>query len=249
METNFRVKTAQAAEIAGVGYEGFRSWLKRGLPKDTGILPKFYASDAPAEIADAKRWRWSSFGVADLYSFGLTKLMLESGLPWSMVCSVASDERLWRSHRSGSNVRYVAVFSRSDQYTLYTPDELTADLTSGTVKHDWMTLFDLHELRRNVVLRTRAVVLRTIAIDMAGTSKVFATKGPNMLSPDEAKKRQATIEILAQELQSLADIAEKGAGSYREFDAILGGLHAQGKFPDNAAVSAVAFAFADGSTL
>src|ERR1700691_6266358 len=111
MNTNLRVKTAQAAEVAGVGYEGFRSWLKRGLLKDTGTLQKFYAADAPAEVADAKRWRWSAFGFADLCSFRLTKILLDAGISWEVVNGVASDETLWRSHHHANPVnRFLAVF-------------------------------------------------------------------------------------------------------------------------------------------
>ena len=179
MGTNVVVKTAQAAEIAGVGYEGFRSWLKRGLLKSTGTLPKFYASSAPAEEADAKRWRWSAFGFADLCSFRLTKLMLDAGLPWDMVCTIASDETLWRTHRSPGDIRYVAAFPKSDQYTFYTLESLTADLTAETVRRDWMSLFDLHEIRKSVEFRSRVVALRVIAayvdkirISISGLAKI-----------------------------------------------------------------------------
>ncbi len=245
MNTNLTVKTAQAAEIAGVGYEGFRSWLKRGLLKETGTLPKFYAAHVVAEVADAKRWRWSAFGFADLCSFRLTKLMLDAGLPWNTASSVAGNETLWHSHHSGTgNMQYLAVFPKSNQYTLYSPETLAADLANGTIKHDWMTLFDLHQLRESVVFRSRAAVLRVLAADMASTSGIFVREGPNLVPSAEAVARKAKIEELARVLGNLADDAEAGSGSYREFEAILASLHAEGKFPDNAAVSAVAFAFA-----
>ncbi len=245
MRTNLSVKTSQAAEIAGVGYEGFRSWLKRGLLQETGTLPKLYAAHVPAEVADAKRWRWAAFGFADLCSFRLTKLMLDAGLPWGMASAIASDETLWRSHDSeAGNVRYVAAFPKSNQYTLYSPETLAADLANGTVKHDWMTLFDLHQLRDSVVFRSRAAALRTIAADVGGTSRIFLRSGPNVLPPEEAAERQRAIEALAARLGELADAAAEGAGSYRQFEEILADLHSQGKFPDNAAVSSVAFAFA-----
>lgn len=245
MRTNLSVKTAQAAEIAGVGYEGFRSWLKRGLLQETGTLPKFYAAHVPAEVADAKRWRWSAFGFADLCSFRLTKLMLAAGLPRSTTSAVASDETLWRSHDlEAGEVRYVAVFPKLNQHTLYSPETLAADLADGTIKHDWMTLFDLHQLRDSVVFRSRAVALRTIAADVGGTSHIFVRSGPNVLAPEKAAERQRTIEALATRLGELADAVAEGAGSYRQFEEVLAGLHALGKFPDNAAVSAVAFAFA-----
>ena len=245
MGTNISVKTAQAAEIAGVGYEGFRSWLKRGLLKSTGTLPKFYASSAPAEEADAKRWRWSAFGFADLCSFRLTKLMLDAGLPWDMVCTIASDETLWRTHRADVSIRYVAAFPKSDQYTLYTLDSLTADIASATVKHDWMSLFDLHEIRKSVEFRSRAVALRMIAAHVDKNSHIYIWSGPNTPSPEERITRQSEIKKLAANLEALASEAEEGAGSYQQFEEILRGLHRLSTFPENSDVSAVAFAFAD----
>lgn len=246
MGTNLTVKTAQAAEIAGVGYEGFRSWLKRGLLKETGTLPQFYAAHVPAETADAKRWRWSAFGFADLCSFRLTKLMLDAGLPWGTASSVAGDETLWRSHAAdAASTRYLAVFPKANQFTLYSPETLAADLANGTIRHDWMTLFDLHQLRESVVLRSRAVALRAIAADVLNTTHVYVRSGPNMLTPEKAAERQLAIEALAGKLVELAGEAEGGFGSYRQFEEILAGLHRHGKFTDNAAVAAVAFAFAD----
>ena len=219
--------------------------MKRGLFQETGTLPKLYAAHVPAEVADAKRWRWSAFGFADLCSFRLTKLMLDAGLPWGTASAVASDETLWRSYDlEAGEVRYVAVFPKSNQYTLYSPETLAADLADGTIKHDWMTLFDLHQLRDSVVFRSRAVALRMIAADVGGTSRMFVRSGQNVLSPEKAAERQHAIEALATRLGELADAAAEGAGSYQQFEEILAGLHALGKFSDNGAVSAVAFAFA-----
>jgi hypothetical protein len=246
MSTNLRVKTAQAALVAGVGYEGFRTWLKRGLLKETGTLPKFCAQHAEAQLADSKRWRWSSFGFADLCSFRLTKVMLDSGLPWEIVNSIVSDPGLWQSHRQNdANSRYLAVFEHTLQWTLYSGDTLASDLNRGIVKVEWMTLFDLQNLRQDVVLRNRAAALRAVADDVTRTTHIFVRTGPNMLAPDEAAGRQLRIEQLAKRIAALADAAEQGSGSYREFEALLTDLHAEGKFPDSSAVSAVAEAYVE----
>jgi hypothetical protein len=246
MNTNIHIKTAQAAEVAGVGYEGFRSWLKRGLLKDNGILPKFYAADAPAEVSDAKRWRWSAFGFVDLCSFRLTKLLLDAGLSWEIVSPVVSDDAVWRSHRSDQpDQRFLAVFPRTLQYTLYSAETLADDLNRGIIKSSWMTVMDLHQIRQDVVCRVRAVALRTLAGDVKRTSHFFARSGRDMLSPDETVAHQHKIEALADEIAALATTAEQGAGSYQQFETILTQLHGLGKFPDSADVSAVAHAFAD----
>ena len=244
MNTNLRLKTAQAAEVAGVGYEGFRSWLKRGLLKDTGMMAQFYAPDAPAEVADAKRWRWSAFGFADLCCFRLTKLLVDAGLPWEMVNSVVSENQVWQSHRyQGPEKHYLAIFPASAQWTLYSAEMLAEDLKNGIVKGNLMTLVDLHDLRQRVVLRIRGAVLRAIADDMKTTSNIFARSGSKMPTLEETTERKLAIEKLASEIGELAEKAEQGSGSYRQFETILHQLHGLGKFPDNAAVSAVAHAF------
>lgn len=244
MNTNISLKTAQAADVAGVGYEGFRTWLKRGLLKETGALPKFYAAHAKAEPADAKRWRWSAFGFADLCSFRLTKILLDAALPWEAANSIVSDHRLWQSHRRDDPAyRYLAVFHKGSHWTPYSPETLAADLNSGIIKSDWMTLVDLRELRQTVLFRTRAAALRAISDDMMHTSTVFARTGNSMPTPDEEHGRRLRIEGMARELSELAVDAEKGLGSYQQFEAILHRLHQENKFPDNAAVSTVAIAF------
>ena len=246
MNTNLRLKTAQAAEVAGVGYEGFRTWLKRGLLKDTGTLPQFYAADVEAEVADAKRWRWSAFGFTDLCCFRLTKIMLDAGLSWSMACSIASDQKIWQNfHSRKSEIQHVAAFPKSNEYTLYTSQNLAADLASNIVKFDWMTLFNLHEVRESVVLRSRGATLRAISSYTVRNLGIVPTSGANMLSPAERAEWQRITEGLARELAQFADHAEKGEGSYQAFEVILNGLHRQGAFPENAAVSAVALAFAE----
>ena len=244
MNTNLTVKTAQAAEVAGVGYEGFRSWLKRGLLKDTGVMPKFYAPDAEAEVVDAKRWKWSAFGFADLCSFRLAKLLLDAGLPWATVNSVISEDDVWRCHRyDGPERHYLAIFTESNEYTLYSAETLADDVRNGIVKGNLMTLVDLQDLRQTVVLRARAAVLRAIADDMKTTSDISARSGSKMLTLDERAERKLAIEKQAARLTILADEAAQGSGSYRQFESILTELQKLGKFPDNASVSAVAHAF------
>jgi hypothetical protein len=246
MNTILKLKTAQAAEVAGVGYEGFRSWLKRGLLKDNGMMPKFYAADAPAEISDAKRWRWSAFGFVDLCSFRLAKILLDAGLPWEFVNSVVSYDDVWRSHRSDRpETRFLAVFPETRQHTLYSPETLADDLDKGIVKSSWMTVLDLHDLRQTVVWRIRAATLRMVAEDIKRTSQFFARSGNTMLGPEDTALHMKKIEALADQISALAPAAEKGGSSYQGFEALLTQLHGLGKFPDNEDVSAVAHAFVD----
>ena len=150
-----QVKTREAAEIAGVGYEGFRSWLKRGMMKATGTLPKFYASHVAAEEADAKRWQWAAFGFSDLCCFRLAKILFDAGLPWKTVNPIVSNDALWHSHhQEGTQLRYVVVFDDGMQWTPYTTEELAADLTFDVLaKCERMTIVNLDHLRRDVLAR------------------------------------------------------------------------------------------------
>ncbi len=243
MNTNISVSTALAAEIAGIGYEGFRTWLKRGLLKATGILPSFYAPDAPAEIADAKRWRWAAFGYADLCSFRLAKNLLDAGLPWETVNPIVSDYALWQSHRANdSDSRHLVIHAGGTEWGIYTSQALIEELDSETRKREWAILIDLRDLRQDVVLRSRAAALRAVAVDVRHQPHFFA-RGADPLSAQQTTERLASNERLAREIEQLATEAEQGRGSYPEFEAILSQLHTLGKFPPEAAISAVAAAF------
>jgi hypothetical protein len=244
MRANISLKTAQAAEVAGVGYEGFRSWLKRGLLKSAGILPKFYAADVPAEVVDAKRWRWSSFGFADLCSFRLAKMLFDAGLPWATVDVIVSG--LWQSHwHRDSAARYLAVFAKTPEWRLYSGQTLAADLDSEIVRPEWMTLIDLHDLRNSVTNRTRAVTLRAIAEDVTKTAHISATSGPALPTPEQAAQRIARLQRLADEIRELANEAERGQGSYEQFETLRDRLQEDDKRADDSLVWALTAAFVD----
>ena len=244
VNTNISLKTAQAAEVAGVGYEGFRTWLKRGLLKGAGLLPKFYAPHVSAEIADAKRWRWSSFGFADLCSFRLAKLMFDAGLHWEVVDTIVHE--LWQSHQyDNCSTPYLAVFAKTSQWTLYSAQTLAADLDAGVMRSNWMTLIDLHELRRSVMMRTRAAALRSIANDVTKTVHISAKSGAALFTPDQAAQRLARLEHLAGQFRGLAAEAEQGNGSYQQFETLLAELHKDGKMAEASAVSTLAAAYSD----
>lgn len=61
-----------------------------------------------------------------------------------------------------------------------------------------------------------------------------------MLTPIERANHEKHIESLADELDKLADKARDGRADYRQFDAVLGELHAANFFPDRDLVSAAA---------
>ncbi|MGD0103844.1 MAG: hypothetical protein ABSC06_07380 [Rhodopila sp.] len=183
---------------------------------------------------------------AILCSFRLTKILLDAGLPWEAANPIVSNDSVWQSHHHDDpGCRYLAIFHRGSEWTLYSCETLAADLDSATIKSDWMTLVDLRELRQNVVFRNRAAALKAVAEDVASTSHFSAKSGAALLTPSEAAGRQRDIETCAEEIGKLAALAEQGSGSYQQFEVILTGLHKMGKFPDASAVSAVAAAFVD----
>lgn len=176
----YRAQTAQAAEIAGVGYEGLRGWLKRGFMRTTGpVLAKMYARDTPAELTDTKRWKWSEFGFADLCAFRLLRVLLDAGLPWDAASGIASANNLWQLQMDAQREdekraeeprpdtetlgipmllavhRLKAANPDGDTYhwCLYTKAQLADDLARDIVTAQHMTLVDLRDLRGEVVAR------------------------------------------------------------------------------------------------
>jgi hypothetical protein len=244
MKTIFTLKTAEAADVAGVGYEGFRTWLKRGLLKANGVLPKFYAPHAPAEIADAKRWRWTAFGYADLCSFRLTKILLDSGLSWEAASSIAGDSVLWKSHQSSdAGIQYLVISNQGAEFYPCNREQLIKHFSAGDIERLVMTVIDLEHLRRDVVFRCRAAALRAVATDLKHSSHIYVRSGPNLLSPQASAERKQAIETLADKIDALATRTAPGQETYREYEAICSQLQKLGKLPENSAVSAVAAAF------
>lgn len=102
-------------------------------------------------------------------------------------------------------------------------------------------IWDTHELRRECERRNKGpAALAAIADYTRRHSELFVRNGPRVLTPAETTKRRQRIEALADQLDALADGARDGLVEYRQFEAILGRLHAEGFFPDNELVSAVA---------
>lgn len=115
------VTTARAAEIIGIGYEGLRSQLKRGLLKNVGTLPPFYGPDAKAETLYAKRWRWSKFSVPDLCLMRVAKVLMDAGCSFDVANDIASTEELWQwfSRAEVGDGLFLTVLPDQNSYCLY----------------------------------------------------------------------------------------------------------------------------------
>lgn len=102
-------------------------------------------------------------------------------------------------------------------------------------------IFDKFELRHECEIRAKAPnALEAVAKYVRTNKSFFGTLGPAMLTPIERANHEKHIESLADELDKLADKARDGRADYRQFDAVLGELHAANFFPDRDLVSAAA---------
>ncbi|AZR35904.1 hypothetical protein ABFU18_12860 [Xanthomonas campestris pv. campestris] len=96
------VTTARAAEILGIGYEGLRSYLKRGLLGSSGVMLPFVGRDAPAPDLSAVRATWKRFGFTDLCLMRLAKQLIGMGLTFEQANSLISREEMRRLFRKGA---------------------------------------------------------------------------------------------------------------------------------------------------
>jgi hypothetical protein len=102
-------------------------------------------------------------------------------------------------------------------------------------------IWDTRDLRRECERRNTAPAALTAVADYTRKhSEMFVRNGPRMLTPPETAKHRQRIEALADQIDALAVEARDGAAEYRQFETILGRLHAEGFFPDDELVSAVA---------
>jgi transcriptional regulator with XRE-family HTH domain len=102
-------------------------------------------------------------------------------------------------------------------------------------------IWDPRELRRECESRVKGpAALAAVADYTRRNSKFFVIDGPRMLPPNETAKRRQRIEALADELDALVEPVRQGLAGYRQFETVLGRLHAEGFFPETALVSAVA---------
>lgn len=84
------VTTAKAAEIVAIGYEGLRSYLKRGLLGSSGLMAPFVHRDSPAPDLSRVRAKWKRFGLVDLCLMRLAKQLIDLGLSFEQANGIAS---------------------------------------------------------------------------------------------------------------------------------------------------------------
>jgi len=95
------VTTSVAAKIVGIGYEGLRSYLKRGLLGRSGVMIPLVGMSASAPDINSVRATWKRFGFTDLCLMHLAKQLIEMGLTFDQANSIVSREDMRPLFRGG----------------------------------------------------------------------------------------------------------------------------------------------------
>lgn len=160
-----RVSSARAAEIVGVGYEGFRSYLKRGILGRVGMLPGFHAAGSDTHDDPKPRAGWTMFGMADLCLMRIAKLLMDAGFSFASANSVVSNHELWSriQHDREPTDRFLLLWPPYGDHIVFDPDELhqlPARLKEAAA-HGPVTLLNLGDVQRHVAGQLASTLART----------------------------------------------------------------------------------------
>jgi hypothetical protein len=152
------VTSARGAEIVGVGYEGFRSYLKRGLLGRTCMLPGFHRPGAASFDPPTPRAGWKRFDFADLCLMRIAKLLMEAGFSFADANAIVSQDNLWRriAHDREPIDRYLLVWPPYGDFMLFEPDgmhHLPKRLKEANATGLVVTLINLGDVERHVAGR------------------------------------------------------------------------------------------------
>lgn len=152
-----RVSSASAATIVDIGYEGFRSYLKRGLLGRVGMLPGFHRAGSDTHDDPAPRKGWMTFGFADLCLMRIAKLLMDAGFSFDSANGIVSRHALWSrmAHDKAPVDRYVLVWPPYGDHILFEPDELQhlPKRIEEAQAHGVITLLNLGDVQRYVAER------------------------------------------------------------------------------------------------
>lgn len=147
------VTTARAAEIVGVGYEGLRSYLKRGLGGRVGMLPGFHKPGADTHDDPIPRAKWKRFSVPDLCLFRIAKLLIDAGFTFEAANAVVSRHDRWSAfaHDEKPVHRVMAIWPPYGDHIIYELDQM--DLLQKALKEapEIVTLINLGEVHAHVL--------------------------------------------------------------------------------------------------
>jgi hypothetical protein len=152
------VTSALAAEIVGIGYEGFRSYLKRGLGGRVGMLSGVHKPGADTQDDPTPRSKWKRFGVSDLCLFRVAKLLMDAGFSFEAANSVVSRHQHWAAFTyDGIPVhRMLAIWPPYGDHIVYEADQL--DMLKAALEEapEIVTLINLGAAHEHVLAALRA---------------------------------------------------------------------------------------------
>lgn len=148
------VTTTRAAEIVGIGYEGLRSYLKRGLLGRVGLLPGFHAPGADTNDRPTPRAGWTRYAFTDLCLMRVAKMLIDAGFSFESANAVVSRHDLWSplAHDQQPTTRFLLVWPPYADHIIYSRDDLKhlADDVEKVSARGAFTLINLGEVQRHV---------------------------------------------------------------------------------------------------
>ncbi|MFM2280681.1 MAG: hypothetical protein RLZZ444_2912 [Pseudomonadota bacterium] len=147
------VTTARAAEIVGVGYEGLRSYLKRGLGGRVGMPPGFHKPGADTHDDPIPRAKWKRFSVPDLCLFRVAKLLIDAGFTFEAANAVVSRHDRWSAfaHDEKPVHRMMAIWPPYGDHIIYEPDQMDLLQKALNEAPEIVTLINLGEVHAHVL--------------------------------------------------------------------------------------------------
>ena len=121
-----RISAAGAADVVGIGYQGFRTYLKRGLLGRVGMLPGFHRAGGNTFDDPAPRSGWMMFGFADLCLMRIAKLLMDNGFSFESANSAVSRHEIWtRMARDEKPVdRYLLIWPPYGDHIIFDPADM-----------------------------------------------------------------------------------------------------------------------------
>lgn len=149
-----RVSSAPAAEIVGVGYEGFRTYLKKGLLGRVGMLPGFHRAGSETSDNPMPRRSWTMFGFADLCLMRIAKMLMDVGFTFDSANSVVSQHKIWSfmAQDDEPTERYLLIWPPYGDHIVFGQSDLhhLADRIREAKAQGVFTLINLGEVQRDV---------------------------------------------------------------------------------------------------
>lgn len=162
------VTSAAAAKVVGIGYEGFRSYLKRGLLGRVGMLPGFHHPESDTTDDPSPRKGWKTFGFSDLCLMRTAKLLMDAGLSFASANNVTSQHELWTrlQHDEAPTDRFLLLWPPYGDHILFEPGDLhlLPQRLEEAEAQGVVTLINLGDVQRHVTSKLGIIHGEVVAI-------------------------------------------------------------------------------------